>query len=331
MKVLAEQILKPALSFTLFLLLVFPGCKTRENQAVDEVEEPYGLVSLSVCNLRPLPEHNSELITQAVLGTPVKILSLQPGWYYIQTPEKYEGWVDSRAIITLGLNEIETWKRSERLIYLKKYDDIYADTSAMLPVSDIVAGSIVEVSEEIMEAYRVMMPDGREGFIGRDDARKFDEWLETIKPDEESLKRWAESFTGIPYLWGGTSPKAFDCSGFIKTVYYLNGVILERDASQQFGHGIKLSKEAYPDSLKTGDLLFFGYVRDGIPRPTHVGMYIGDTEFIHASGLVKINSLDSTRSNFSRSRRDAFLGVRRIIGAELGEGLQPVSTHPWYN
>jgi hypothetical protein len=59
-------------------------------------------------------------------------------------------------------------------------------------------------------------------------------------------------------------------------------------------------------------------------------MYIGDTEFIHCSGMVRINSLDSTRANFSRSRRDTFIGVRRIIGAPYGKGIQPVLDHGWY-
>jgi hypothetical protein len=59
-------------------------------------------------------------------------------------------------------------------------------------------------------------------------------------------------------------------------------------------------------------------------------MYIGGSEFIHCSGMVRINSLDSTRANFSRFRRDSFLGVRRIIGAEYGKGIQPVLDHGWY-
>ena len=91
-----------------------------------------------------------------------------------------------------------------------------------------------------------------------------------------------------------------------------------------------MRREALPDSLKQGALLFFGSSRRGRPRPTHVGMYIGDTEFIHCSGMVKINSLDSTRTNFSRLRRDSFIGVRRIIGAPDGKGIQPVLDHEWY-
>jgi len=261
---LKKSIIKPFLLLALIMVLVLSGCKTHETGDASDIEEPYGLVNVSVCNMRPLPAHNTELISQAVMGTPVKILKLQSGWCYIQTPESYEGWVPSQAIQALKLSG-------------------------------------------------------------------FEEWLNETMPTEEHLLECALSFKGIPYLWGGTSSKAFDCSGFVKTVYYMNGLIFLRDASQQFIYGIKISKEGYPDSLRVGDLMFFGYEKDGKERATHVGMYIDNTEFIHASGMVKINSLDSTRSNFSRGRRGSFLGARRIIGAEGEQGLQAVSKHPWYN
>jgi len=131
----------------------------------------------------------------------------------------------------------------------------------------------------------------------------------------------------LPYLWGGTSSKAVDCSGFVKSVYFLNGYILARDASQQINYGQKIELEI--EKLQVGDLLFFGRLT---PRSvTHVGMYIGNTEYIHSSGMVKINSLDSTRLNYKDYGTNCWLGAQRFINQASSEGLIPVSEHPWYN
>lgn len=318
-------------AFCIMIISLLSACQTGTNQTRPEIDSVYGLVTVSVCNIRPEPAHRSELITQAVMGTPVKILDFNGGWYYIRTPGGYEGWVDSPAVKRMSTEEFKTWKESGRIIYLRKYGDLYSDTLSVNIISDMVAGGIVGLREKVGDYYRVILPDGREGFMPYQAGMRFDDWLSEAEPEEKNLDSLSHSFMGTPYLWGGTSAKGFDCSGFTKTIYYLNGIILARDASQQYGYGIKIDPVSYPDSLRIGDLMFFGYTKDGMQRPTHVGMYIGDSEFIHASGMVKINSLDSTRINFSRGRKDAFLGVRRIIGAEPGEGLQPVATHPWYN
>ena len=314
----------------LILITSISGCKNEESIIKGEGEQVFGLVSISVCNMRPDPAYNTELISQAVMGTPVRILDSGSGWYFIRTPESYEGWVPAHSVKIMDQSEFMEWLSSDRLIYTGKFGDVLSDTVSSYILSDIVAGAIINLQEREGGYYSVRLPDDRTGYIDTAAARPFDSWLSETVPEGSGLKKSAERFTGIPYLWGGTSPKAFDCSGFTRTVYYLNGVILLRDASQQYMHGIKIGKEGYPDSLMTGDLMFFGYERDGALRPTHVGMYIGDGEFIHASGRVKVNSLDSTRSNFSRGRRDSFLGVRRIIGAETGEGIQYISAHPWY-
>jgi SH3-like domain-containing protein len=296
------------------------------------ITEPWGLVRVSVCNIRLFSSYDSEMTTQALMGTPVRILKEDGGWFLIQTPDLYLGWVDSDAVETKSTNEYNEWKSSQRLFYTGKTGDINADPSGIKVISDIVAGCIIEVISVQKEIYEVKLPDGRQGFISREKVIPFDQLSAESYLKPANLISTAESFMGIPYLWGGTSSKGFDCSGFTKTIYYLNGIILSRDASQQFQNGIRLRmrRETLPDSLKQGDLLFFGSSRRGRPVATHVGMYIGDTEFIHSSGMVKINSLDSTRTNFSRSRRDTFIGVRRIIGAPVGKGIQPVLNHGWY-
>ncbi|MDP4221831.1 MAG: C40 family peptidase [Bacteroidota bacterium] len=290
----------------------------------------WGLVSVSVCNIRLFPSYDAEMVSQALMGTPVKILKKEGDWFNVQTPDMYLGWVDTDAIESKTLKEFSRWKASSRLFYIKKTGDIHADQLSARQVSDIIVGCIIELAGESGNLYSVVLPDGRKGFINKGDVIPFEKLSPETYLTAENLRNSAESFMGIPYLWGGTSSKGFDCSGFVKTVYFLNGMILSRDASQQFLHGTRIRRSFYPDSLKTGDLLFFGSSKNGRPRATHVGMYLGNTEFIHCSGMVKINSLDSTRSNFSRFRRNSFLGVRRILGAPAGKGLIPVSEHTWY-
>ena len=294
------------------------------------IKEPWGLVNVSVCNIRSSGTYISEMVSQALMGTPVKILKQERGWYLIQTPDRYLGWVDSDAVVTFSATEHQVWKLSPRIIYLEKTGDVYGNRTGKKIVSDIVAGCILRLLSSDNLYYEILFPDGRKGYIDRKEAIPFKEWADMSVPEGKNLLKTAESFMGIPYLWGGTSVKGFDCSGFVKTVYFLNGVILARDASLQFRHGIRIRRSGYPDSLKTGDLLFFGSVRNGRPHPTHVGMYTSDTEFIHSSGMVRVNSLDSTRNDFSRRRRDTFIGVRRIDGAEEDKGIQRISSHSWY-
>lgn len=294
------------------------------------IKDQWGLVNVSVCNIRLIPSYSAELTSQALMGTPVMLLKKENGWLMLQTPDRYIGWVDSDAIAVLTLDDYLDWKSSERIFYKGKTGDIFGDAEKKKIISDVVAGCILRTIGISGKDYRVILPDGRTGFIPLANAMNLDD----LDPDKlltpENLISCAESFTGIPYLWGGTSVKGFDCSGFVKTVYYLSGIILARDASLQFRHGTETDTVNIPGSLNPGDLLFFGSVREDRPRATHVAMYTGDTEYIHASGMVRINSLDSARTNFSRYRRDTFIGVRRIIGTPYGEGIRPVTGHPWY-
>jgi hypothetical protein len=293
-------------------------------------ERPWGLVNVSVGNIRFYSSYDSELVSQAPMGTPVKILRRRGGWYLIQTPDRYIGWITSEALVPLTQEEHAEWKSSPRLFYTAGTGSIFTESSLSRPVSDIVAGCIVEISGNTGNGFIVRLPDGRSGFIPRDRGVSLESLNEQEANDRNRLVVNAESFLGIPYLWGGTSPKGFDCSGFTKTVYFLNGIILSRDASQQYQNGLRMRRDYPADSLKPGDLVFFGTSGRGRPRATHVGLYLGNSEFIHCSGMVKINSFDSTRTNFTRARRDTYIGARRIIGAPYGKGIELVGTHSWY-
>ena len=128
---------------------------------------------------------------------------------------------------------------------------------------------------------------------------------------------------GVPYLWGGTSGKLMDCSGFTRTVFLLNGIYLPRDASQQVNVGNLVDTKDGFSNLKPGDLLFFG--RKATPtskeRITHVGIYIGNEEFIHESGMVQINSFDKSKKNYSHFRYTQFVKAKRIINSAGKNGV----------
>jgi len=292
-----------------------------------EVQKPWGLVSVSVCNIRATPSHAAEMATQALMGTPVKILDKRGGWLMIQTPDSYIGWTDD-PVAELSDEELSGWKSGERLIFMK-HDGFITDADGMV-VSDIVAGVILEKTGQMKDLYSVRIPDGREGFVKKSDAVDFRIWAESTEPDAGKMIEFARTFLGTPYLWGGTSTKAVDCSGFTKSIYYRGGVIMTRDASGQFRYGEEVSIENPCETLKPGDLLYFGRMKDGKARITHTGMYIGDTEFIHSSGLVKINSFDSTRVNYSGYLLKILQGARRVSAFTEGKGLQRVIDNEWY-
>jgi len=290
------------------------------------VEKPWGLITVSVCNMRARPSHAEELVTQALMGTPVRIINIKDGWHLVQTPDSYIGWVRS-TVAELTDDELAVWKGSDRVIYLG-HTGVITDGRGET-VSDIVFGGVLVKSGSRGDNWTVVLPDGRTGEVKKGETADFSKWAENASIEPQGLVRFARSFMGTPYLWGGTSSKGFDCSGFTKIIYLNGGVILTRDASGQFKYGDEVSIEKPCESLSPGDLLYFGSVRN---RITHTGMFIGDTEFIHASGsgMVIINSFDSTRTNYSAHLLDILQGARRVTGFTEGKGLERVSQHSWY-
>lgn len=111
------------------------------------------------------------------------------------------------------------------------------------------------------------------------------------------LVKTAESFIGVPYLWGGSSPDTgFDCSGLAVAVYQLNGLDLPRLSSKQYETGVPVEQ----DSLSKGDLVFFD--TSGGESVSHVGIYVGNGNFIHAPGNGKKVRMDSLSGSYFQAR-----------------------------
>ncbi len=113
----------------------------------------------------------------------------------------------------------------------------------------------------------------------------------------------ATQFLGTPYRWGGTTPKAFDCSGFVRYCYKKMGVSLPRTAREQFKKGMRVAGKA----LRAGDLIFFDMMKGYV---SHVGMYIGGGKFIHAANPRRGVRIDRVSSpSYARH----IVGARRYV------------------
>ncbi|PHN05554.1 C40 family peptidase [Flavilitoribacter nigricans] len=277
-----------------------------------------GVVNVSVANIRSNPKHSGELSTQALLGMGLKVYKQEGSFSYVQTPDGYLGWMDSGSFVLMDDQAYQEWITAEKVIFTQDYgfvQDAAADQSGR--VGDLVAGNIL-LNEGENGAYRaVAFPDGRRGFVPEEQISGQTPWLET-KHDLRipQIVGTALSMMGRPYLWGGTSGKGMDCSGFTKTVYFLNGFVLPRDASQQVHAGVDVPTDTTFNALRTGDFLFFGErTDDDQEKVRHVGIYLGEGQFIHSGADnpgVKIESLLPDSPNFAAHRRETFLRARRM-------------------
>jgi peptidoglycan endopeptidase LytE len=137
----------------------------------------------------------------------------------------------------------------------------------------------------------------------------------TEEQDLNPLVAVAESFLGVKYRRGGSSIKTgFDCSAYVQKVFRVVGVDLPRTAREQFGVGMEVAR----DALLLGDLVFFKHSKTR--RPAHVGIYIGNDQFIHSSTTKKKIKVDSLTTRYFSTR---FMGGRRIQEVKTQPDLPP--------
>jgi len=299
-------------------------------------ENTYGIVNVSVCNIRSKNGHSQELATQSLLGTPIKVLKQVDNWFLIQTPDKYIAWLDEGGFVQTNEATYKEWISSPKLLYVQDFGFSYELPNLDGPkVSDLVAGNSLKSIGKEAGFIKAAYPDGRVAFIPEEAVMNYDTWLASRTPNAMNILATAQEYIGRPYLWGGTSGKGMDCSGFTKTVFYLNGVQLARDASQQVRTGNEIKTDATLKNLVPGDLLFFGRkaTAEKKERITHVGIYMGKGEFIHSSGDagVKIESLVKGASNFNKKRLDSFVKAKRMVNSLGKNGVDLLAELPAYN
>ncbi|MDA0987105.1 MAG: C40 family peptidase [Bacteroidetes bacterium] len=275
----------------------------------------YGIVHLSVANMRSLPKQSAELGSQTLLGTIIKIWKRDGEWSYIQTPDKYLCWMENESFTKVKIKEAKLWSNSEKIIVTTLFDLVYSSNSDLSePISDVVAGNVLRILEKNNNFSKVLFPDGRIGFLKNSSFTSEKNW-KSKSPSPESILKNAKLMMGVPYLWGGTSVKGVDCSGFTKTIYLLDGIQLNRDANQQAEQGEDILFDKDFSKFQKGDLLFFGRkeTKSKPERITHVGIYMGNKKMIHSSGFVHINSFDKDSPLYSQSLLNRFVRAKRIL------------------
>lgn len=315
-------------------ILAMAGSVSAQKNHPMPADSAYGIVRVSVCNVREEGRFTSGMSTQALLGMPIKVLRYD-GWYQVQTPDDYVGWVHRMVITPMSKRQYDEWNRAEKIVVTAHYGFTYeAPDENSQPVSDVVAGNRLKWEGSKGHFYCVSYPDGRKAYISKSISLPEKKWRSSLKQDVESIVRTAYSMMGVPYLWAGTSSKGVDCSGLVRTVLFMHDIIIPRDASQQAAVGKRI--EIAPDlvNVQRGDLVFFGRkAADGRKESvSHVGIYLGGKQFIHALGDVHVSSFNPDDSNYDEfDTKRLLFAVRFLPYINKEKGMNTTDRNPYYN
>ncbi len=311
--------------FILFLY-IFTLCLTLSAQ-----EKRMGVIEFSTVYMRLEPDYESALETQELMGSVVEIIDEQGYWRKISTLQPYSAWTNSMGIVEMSPEKIKAYEAAPKYLFTGVYGNMYEKPSySSTVVCDLVAGNVLRKgSKKCCGWVEAVLPSGKTGWISKKMVEDYDAWFAKAKATPDNVINWAEKFIGVPYLWGGMSPKGFDCSGLVRLVYLINGKLLMRNASQQVTQGVPVKVERdnkfWDEStwgenkvllekemktriknLQRGDLVFFGRPGENgeKDRITHVGIYLGNNRIIHSSQVVRVNSLlPSDKDYYENSHR----------------------------
>jgi gamma-D-glutamyl-L-lysine dipeptidyl-peptidase len=267
-----------------------------------------GICHVGVAPVRRLAASSSEQVTQVLYGETFDALQVLEGWTRVKLhADGYVGWVSSNQVTLFQDDEFDKYGSLPSAFVVERVLPLFEKPKVhSRPIREAVFGCQLKMVEADGGFLKVRLPDSIYAYAQKSGISS----SSLIKKSSvKSLIQTARNFQGISYVWGGRSSMGFDCSGFVQTVFRLNGIELLRDASDQYSSGKFLGKNL--KRVRPGDLLFFSPNGDKI---SHVAIYIGQNkEFIHSSGFVKINSFDPHRENFSRKLFTEFVGACRVI------------------
>lgn len=276
----------------------------------------YGIVDVSVGNIYHSPKYESEMVCQLLLGQTVKVLKKHHGWLFVQSADRYLGWAQPAIILRVDSSELASYRSKRKLIVTSIFSTLHSKPDQQgATVSDAVMADLLLPIRRAGTSFKVQLPDGRIGYIAAKDVEYRDKYLAEHEPSAKGIERIAMKMVGFPYLWGGTSTKGVDCSGFTKTVFRMNGIRLPRDASQQVHVGHDVAPGPNFENLKKGDLLFFGKkAENGKPEKiVHVAIYLGNGYFIQSADRVQISGLLKSDTAFDEYELDRFVRAKRVL------------------
>ena len=251
-------------------------------------------INVSVSSHYRHASYESEVISQGILGERVTLLELGPLFSLIRQADGYQSWISSDQLIQADMLSGDEVQVRSHFVGLRREPSSASDL-----IRDAVIGCTLPLSDEQNGWYRLVLPDGLACWAEKEFFGSFP--LAT----PQAVIDLAREFLGYQYVWGGRTPKGFDCSGLVQTTFGLLGVPLPRDSWQQQK---QYFLTADPDEAVPGDLLFFG---EDSEKATHVAIALGGQRFIHASGWVRYNSLRESDVDFSPELARKFISVNR--------------------
>jgi len=278
------------------------------------------LIEVSVAAIQKEPSHAAELVTQAVMGVRVRVLEEADGgrWLRVVLPDGYRGWLRS----WLTAPDEPSWPGPRVAEVDVPWTWVLPEPGRSdEPVSDVVIGTRLLAEGRAESGWqRVVLPDGREGVIACGDllrGKPLPAGADRRPARASALLATARRFLGVPYVWGGATPKGFDCSGLTQLVHDLHGLPLPRDSKDQDAWLARRSAAiADPLAVPPGGLLFFGH--PGKPV-SHVGFSLGEGRFLHAQGRVRQHTLDPSNPHYHKELAAIF---RRGFGPHPGTKSQ---------